>query len=577
MGNSESKNTESRVVGGAIGGSASAAGIGGGIALMVLGGPVGMVAGGILLGTGISTATSTVQQCATDKEFSYTHLGVSAGVGALGGVVGAPFSIAGGAAASTLTSTAAKVTTMVTAEVVGGGVSGGITNTISQAAAGEEVTLKSVATGALIGGLAGGIGSAAGQATSALSQGAKTVGKLASKTATAGKIAVGAAGGAAGGSGVAALTTFIENVVTKGELKKSAFIKIMKDLDVDESSAEKFWDILVKHGIIVDEVIKKQIPKSLELPDDIEDYREVVEELIKESLNRSLAEGVGNAAIQGAVTGGISGAITTAIQNRNQRKMVKAKIRERAEQVKKGAVGGSMEIEMYARENKKRVIVHHDNGKTTTYGSKSATAGETHLHYSAEKQHYSPADTQGKRIPTKSSPSTSDCLFQALAHQSGDDPAALRQKLATTMHEKPLKLTKTTISELSTGGLYHGGGSKEVQQAKKMRTDTLKAIENIKGVEGVNEEVKKFMKDDAMKFGIKELNNLTEHAIKCMENKPGEFHGRRNIHYLVRDLEGLFSVDVHTREDQTHRGPHRLLFRRVGKGFEFVKYSYHYQ
>ena len=67
MGNSESKNTESRVVGGAIGGSASAAGIGGGIPLMVLGGPVGLVAGGILLETGISTATSTVQQCATDK------------------------------------------------------------------------------------------------------------------------------------------------------------------------------------------------------------------------------------------------------------------------------------------------------------------------------------------------------------------------------------------------------------------------------------------------------------------------------------------------------------------------------
>lgn len=71
MGNSESKSeTESKAVGGTIGGATAVAATGAGIGLMFFG-PVGMVAGGILMGAGISSGVNTVQQVATKGEFKY--------------------------------------------------------------------------------------------------------------------------------------------------------------------------------------------------------------------------------------------------------------------------------------------------------------------------------------------------------------------------------------------------------------------------------------------------------------------------------------------------------------------------
>ena len=168
MGNNESKQEESkpdtresRAIGGTIGGGIGVTTTGVGIGLMFLG-PVGMIAGGVLLGTGLSMSANTVQQCVQDKEFSYGQMGISAGVGAVGGVVAAPFSVAGGAAATVITSTAGKVATVVGAEVVGGAVSGAVTQTIQKKAEGKEVTLTDVGKGALLGGVVGGIGGAAG-------------------------------------------------------------------------------------------------------------------------------------------------------------------------------------------------------------------------------------------------------------------------------------------------------------------------------------------------------------------------------------------------------------------------------
>lgn len=46
----------------AIAGTTSAVTTGAGIAMMIIGGPIGIIAGGIILGAGVSGAISTTQQ-----------------------------------------------------------------------------------------------------------------------------------------------------------------------------------------------------------------------------------------------------------------------------------------------------------------------------------------------------------------------------------------------------------------------------------------------------------------------------------------------------------------------------------
>ena len=564
MGSTNSKE-ESRAVGGVVGGGASLATGGAGIGLMILGGPVGIVAGGILLGTGISSAANTVQQCASDKEFNYAKLGISAGVGALGGTVAAPFSVAGGLAASAITSTAAKVATVVGSEVVGGAVSGGLTNAASKKASGEHVTWKDVGTGALTGALAGGVGGAAGQATTALTQGAKTVGAVASKAANLGKVTVGAVGGAAGGAGSAALATLVENIINKGEFKHSTFVEVMKELGVDRSTADEFWKLLLKNGVIVDEIVQKQIPESLLLPDGVEpSHCQYLNELFVQS--QSVTKGMGEAATQGAIIGGVSGAVSTAVQLKQQKKTVKSEVRRRAADVKKGAWSGSIEAEAYARQNNKQVVIHHSDGKTTIHGSKSAT-GDVHLHYDAKNQHYSPADATGRKIttaPQKGKPG--NCFFDSIAHHTGDKPSTLRQRVAADMHEHPLGLKKTHLSELEHGGQYHGGmGKKKPSQETQLRKE-------IRGKSKLSDEVKQWLIEDS-KAAIKEVRSLTrksQNKMQVANDNQAKFRGRHKVHYLKGDRAGQLAVDIYN-PNESGRGPYRLIFKPNGKG----DYEYH--
>lgn len=61
----------------AVAGTASALTTGAGIALMALGGPIGIVAGGVILGAGVSGTVSTAQQALSSKEeFDYKKWGV---------------------------------------------------------------------------------------------------------------------------------------------------------------------------------------------------------------------------------------------------------------------------------------------------------------------------------------------------------------------------------------------------------------------------------------------------------------------------------------------------------------------
>jgi hypothetical protein len=92
---------------------------------MVLTGPFGMAAGGIILGAGLSAEVGTIQQ-AVSKEDKFNHKSVliQAGVGALGGAIAAPIAAGGGALAAVVTNTAGKISIQVASASVGGALSG---------------------------------------------------------------------------------------------------------------------------------------------------------------------------------------------------------------------------------------------------------------------------------------------------------------------------------------------------------------------------------------------------------------------------------------------------------------------
>ena len=102
MGNQEAKldKKTGTIIGSATTGVATAAGIG----LMFLP-PFGPIAGGVLLGAGISSGVNTAQQAfSKEEEFDMKSLGMSAGIGAATGVIAAPFAGAGSALATGVSS-----------------------------------------------------------------------------------------------------------------------------------------------------------------------------------------------------------------------------------------------------------------------------------------------------------------------------------------------------------------------------------------------------------------------------------------------------------------------------------------
>ncbi len=82
MGSTESK---TKAVGGTVGGASSAGMVGAGIALSIVGGPVGIAFGSMLLTAGVSSAASTVKQCVTDGNFDYGDWGKDILDGAVAG------------------------------------------------------------------------------------------------------------------------------------------------------------------------------------------------------------------------------------------------------------------------------------------------------------------------------------------------------------------------------------------------------------------------------------------------------------------------------------------------------------
>jgi hypothetical protein len=90
-------------------GGTSALTTGTGIALMAFGGPCGVIAGGIILGAGVSGGISTTQQALSKNDkFDYKKWGVCTGIGAAGGAIATPISLAGTALTSTVAASAAS-------------------------------------------------------------------------------------------------------------------------------------------------------------------------------------------------------------------------------------------------------------------------------------------------------------------------------------------------------------------------------------------------------------------------------------------------------------------------------------
>lgn len=113
-----------------IAGTTSVVATGAGIALMIVGGPIGIIAGGAILSAGITGTISTTQQALNkdQEDFNYEKWGVQAGIGAAGGLIAAPISVAGGAiigASGVIAgNTVARVGVIVGTEVAGGMASG---------------------------------------------------------------------------------------------------------------------------------------------------------------------------------------------------------------------------------------------------------------------------------------------------------------------------------------------------------------------------------------------------------------------------------------------------------------------
>ena len=112
---------------------------------MTLGGPLGVIAGGVIVGAGISGTVSTAQQALNkeQKEFDYGKWGIQSGIGAAGGAIAAPISIMGGAivggTGGVIMSNSTKVGITIGAEALGGAAAGAGTKMISNKVEGKNI------------------------------------------------------------------------------------------------------------------------------------------------------------------------------------------------------------------------------------------------------------------------------------------------------------------------------------------------------------------------------------------------------------------------------------------------------
>lgn len=126
----------------------------GGIALMILGGPVGILAGGAIMSAGIGGVTNSISQAKDDSQEDFS-VGRFAGHVAVNGAAG----ILTGGVGSALQGAKAAVQISVTAGTAA--ISGSSTQIASNMIDGKENILEGAGTALLTGALSGGIASGA--------------------------------------------------------------------------------------------------------------------------------------------------------------------------------------------------------------------------------------------------------------------------------------------------------------------------------------------------------------------------------------------------------------------------------
>ncbi len=130
---------------------------------MILGGPAGMIIGGIIMGAGLSGEVATVQQARSDNEdFSHKQVWIQTAVGAAGGAIAAPIAAGGGALAATVANSVGKVGIQIGASAIGGAAAGGVSQVTSSTLTGEKISGEKIGKAMLLGTLAGAIGGGMG-------------------------------------------------------------------------------------------------------------------------------------------------------------------------------------------------------------------------------------------------------------------------------------------------------------------------------------------------------------------------------------------------------------------------------
>ena len=184
---------------------------------------VKIIAGGILIETGISATVNAVQQWFSDQEeFNYAQFGLNAGIGVFGGVIN---SVAAWLTATAVNSIEADKVLVGTgsvfvAEVVGGALYGGVISMV-QKKAGEGImsNIQDFVEGATLGGALGGItAEATVRASKVIDNGvSKVFNSLSgySKEKIVAKVAVGVVGGVISGFLIGTLGKVMENILKK--------------------------------------------------------------------------------------------------------------------------------------------------------------------------------------------------------------------------------------------------------------------------------------------------------------------------------------------------------------------------
>ena len=412
-------------------------------------------------------------------------------------------------------------------------------------------------------GLIGGVSTVAGQLGQKCAIKDETIGNKVGNEAKKCRLEAGvtAAAGGAAAALPAGLMKIAENVFCCGSLTQKGFTTIMEDEGMACDNGKVIYEFLCRNGIVVDNVVRNRIPRSSQFLDflqrlHLEEFEESVRNLVDLTYEEDITKGVVDVASENAIIGG---AVTAGADISLDVEVLRKLADDRSEKIAcQGEWAGSIESEAYARAYEKRLIVHHDDGTVTAYGS--PTNEEVHIHYSAQEEHYSPAEKDGHIIHL-SGGNYGDCFFEAIAYQTGESLAHhVRQKVARFVRDYPERLEKIGINELVSGGEYLGGaGGHDYGRRLKLKgyNDALIFFDqnapNLKNyaIQALNE-----LRD----LTVDQLNVLEQHTTRNGSARIGEF----NIHVLGKKVErkGFVAVDVHVPDAAARRDGARMLFRR---------------